>query len=388
MKCLIKFSLTFFLSLVFYLLSSNSVFAIEDPKSLPNNKFGIHILFVDEITDAAKLVNCNGGEWGYVTIPIQAGDKNMEKWQKFMDLAKTYKVIPIIRLASEGDYFNTKVWRKPTANDILDFANFLNSLNWPVKNRYIIVFNEVNRGDEWGGSPNVAEYVDLLNYASVVFKARSDDFFLISAGLDNAAANVSGVSINQYNFLEQMFMINPDIFKQVDGLSSHSYPNPAFSQPPYVQTRQSITSFKYERQLVKSLSGKDLPVFITETNWSKEFVAEKNIAAYLKTAFTDVWSDENVIAVTPFIFKANMGPFVNFSFLGNDGLPNENYKAIEALSKNKGKPTLSVKPSEALQGPEDKVLGEKNFSRSDNPEISILKAPYPLKLFFKWLLKI
>lgn len=384
----LKFLIFSFLSLIFYFSSSNSVFAIEDPKKLPNNKFGIHILFTDEINEAAKLVNSNGGEWGYVTIPIQAGDKNIIKWQKFMDLARIYKVIPIIRLASEGDYFNTKVWRKPTSADILDFANFLNSLNWPVKNRYVIVFNEVNRGDEWGGSPNPAEYVDLLSYASNVFKTRNQDFFIISSGLDNAAANINGVSINEYDFLRQIYNLNPDIFNQIDGLSSHSYPNPAFSQPPYVQTRQSITSFKYEKQLVKSLSGIDLPVFITETNWSKQFVAEKNIATYFKTAFNDIWSDENVIAVTPFILKANMGPFVDFSFLGNDSLPNENYKVIESLSKNKGRPSLSEKPIETSQSAKNKILGVKDFSKYNNFEISIIEAPYSLRLFFKWLLKI
>ena len=109
-------------------------FAIENPLSSPNNKIGVHILFASEINKAAELVNSNGGDWGYVVIPIQSGDRDLEKWQKFMNDARKLHVIPIIRLATEGDYFNTSVWRKPSEEDVLDFANFLNSLEWPVKN--------------------------------------------------------------------------------------------------------------------------------------------------------------------------------------------------------------------------------------------------------------
>src|ERR1035437_4042885 len=103
---------------VLFLLPKPS-FAIEDPLSLPNNKMGIHILFTSEINLAASLINSNGGDWGYVTIPIQAGDRDLNKWQQFMNDAKRLHVIPIVRLATEGDYFDTKVWRKPNENDIL-----------------------------------------------------------------------------------------------------------------------------------------------------------------------------------------------------------------------------------------------------------------------------
>src|SRR3989344_2545451 len=142
------------LLLLLFLLSPTVSYAIEDPLAVPNNKFGVHILFPDELKDARTLVNSENGDWGYVTIPIQATDKDIVKWQKFMDDAKELHLIPIVRLSTEGDYFNTNVWRKPTEADILDFANFLNSLNWPVKNRYITVFNEVNRANEWGGQVN------------------------------------------------------------------------------------------------------------------------------------------------------------------------------------------------------------------------------------------
>ena len=161
------FLLTFFLIFIFLSAKSYS-FAIYDPLSVPNNKYGIHILFPEEIGEAATLVNSSGGDWGYVTIPIRASDKNLEKWQKFMDEAAKLHLIPLIRVATEGDYFIKGSWEIPSKYYVIDFANFLNSLNWPTKNRYVIIFNETNRGDEWGGTPDAAEYAQIL-YHSVYF---------------------------------------------------------------------------------------------------------------------------------------------------------------------------------------------------------------------------
>lgn len=164
--------------------------AIFDPLTRPNNFRGIHILFPSELEDANKLVNSKDGQWGYVTIPIQAGEKDLDKWQAFMNDCRRLKLIPIIRLSTEAYYNDTNVWRIPTDLDILDFANFLNSLNWPIENRYVVVFNEMNRFDEWGGqAPNPAEYAEILSYAVDVFKAKSQNFYMIMGGLDNAAPN-------------------------------------------------------------------------------------------------------------------------------------------------------------------------------------------------------
>ena len=316
-------------------------FAIEDPLSLPNNRMGIHILFTPEIYIASKLVNSNGGDWGYVTIPIQAGDKDLEKWQKFMDDARKLHIIPIIRLATEGDYFNTTVWRKPTNEDVLDFANFLNSLVWPVKNRYIVVFNEANRADEWGGDLNPKEYADLLSYAVVTFKSLDKDFFIISSGLDNAASNIQGQYMDEYNYMAAMNDTVPGIFNLIDGLGSHSYPNPGFRQIPYMSTSKNIYSFSFEKNLAFRLSGKNLPVFITETGWSKDALSESQIAGYFKYAFEYVWSDKDIIAVTPFLLQAGQGPFSKFSLTAEDGGYNQIAKQLEEIPKIKGKPTIN-----------------------------------------------
>lgn len=357
------------------------VHAIEDPLINPNNKFGVHILFTSELEKARELINSNGGDWGYITIPIQANDKDLEKWQKFMDESKQIHVIPIIRIATENYYFNTSFWRKPSQEDVLDFANFLNSLEWPVKNRYVIIFNEVNRGDEWEGTPNPAEYAQILNYAVKVFKSLSPDFFIISAGLDNASAN------DQYYFMMQMNQEAPGIFNKIDGLGSHSYPNPGFSQPPWTITNKSISSFKFEGNLAFELSGKNLPVFITETGWSRDKLSENQISSYFTYAFENIWSDENIVAVTPFLLQAGHGPFFQFSLIHDDGSFNEISKTLQGIAKTKGSPTINIHPSSYFLKNTNNIPF-KTFPKKIQYEASPTLRSKAVTPFFKWLLKL
>ena len=375
--------LALFVLIFLFFSTTVSAFAIEDPLTLPNNKVGIHILFPSELESAAKLVNANGGDWGYVIIPIQAGDKDLKKWQGFMDEAKQLHVIPIIRLASEGDYFNTTVWRKPDMNDVLDFANFLNSLDWPVKNKYVVVFNEVNRGDEWGGVPDAADYAQILSYAVTIFKAKDPDFFIISAGMDNAAPT-SSIFMNEYTFLSQMNQAIPGIFNQVDGIASHSYPNPGFSQPPSLVSRMSISSFTFEKNLVESLSSKKLPVFITETGWSQGVVGQQTAANYFLQAFQTTWNNPDIVAITPFLLQAGSGPFSTFSLLDTGGNPTSVYKTIYSLIKTKGTPTVSKSVLSAdtriSSFPTEKFAAYQ-------PDTKSLKMAIDFKNIFKWLLR-
>lgn len=334
-------------------------YAVYDPLSVPNNKVGIHILFPSELGKASDLVNSSGGDWGYVTIPIQAGDKDINKWQNFMDEARADHLIPILRLATEGDYFDKTSWRKPRESDVLDFANFLSSLNWPVKNRYIVVFNEVNRADEWDGSSNPVEYADLLSYAVTVFKQKSPDFYIISAGLDNAAITGNG-NFNEYDFLRLLYQSNPNIFNEIDGLDSHSYPNPGFSTLPSIRTSESITSYKFEQNLVSRLSGKSLPVFITETGWTQDKYNDTTIGDFYKQALSTVWTDNNIVAITPFLLRSSGTSFDKFSFLRSDGEPNNIYISYKSIPKTAGRPDLT--PVKFLTLFKNAIIPVKNFS--------------------------
>lgn len=369
-----------------FIIGTRSVLAIVDPLSQPNNKFGVHILFTSELEKARKLINSSGGDWGYVTIPIQAGDKDMEKWQNFMIEAARLHLIPIIRIATENHYFNTSVWRKPEETDILDFANFLNSLEWPVKNRYIVIFNEVNRGDEWEGDPNPSEYAQILKYATEIFKSLNPDFFIISSGLDNAASN-SNTYLNQYSFMRLMDEEVPGIFNQIDGLGSHSYPNPAFSLAPWIETEKSISSFKFEKNLAFELSGKDLPVFITETGWSSERLSDGLIASYFTYAFESIWSDQDIVAVTPFLLQAGVEPFSQFSLLTGAGDYNEISNTLSRITKIRGKPAVNVIPSSILS-PISSKIPYKTFSEKSQFQSSSAERAKAITPFLKWILRV
>lgn len=370
--------------LLFFLFASkNQAHAVTNPLVGPNNKIGIHILFTSELPDAARLVNHNG-DWGYVTIPLQITDRDLVKWQTFMNQAKQYHLQPIIRLATEGDYFDTAQWKKPSEADILDFANFLNSLDWPTQNRYVVIFNEVNRADEWNGAVDPQEYAQLLSYAVTVFKSKNPDFFIISAGLDNAAANTP-VSMNEYTYLRQMNQQVPGIFDQIDGFSSHSYANPGFSSPPTAQTAESIASFSHEKSLIQSFTAKNLPVFITETGWSKDSIPDTTIASYFQQALSTVWSDTNIVAITPFLLHANGTQFSMFSFFDQNNAPTLTYQTLYNLPKVKGTPILNISVlSDTTTIATNLPLAD--FSKNTEKEPSL--SPAPFKQLFKWLLRI
>jgi len=319
----------FLINLFLFLTVSTWANAAYDPATVPNNKIGLHILFPDEISAAAKIVNNHGqGAWGYVTIPLQATDRNRDKWQEFLDKCKEFKVIPIIRVATvpEGSH-----WSEPDNFDLVDFANFLNDLRWPTENRYIIIFNEVNRADEYGGIVSPENYADILSNAIDIFKSKSPDFFILPAGLDNAAINTSH-SINWRTYLERMHQKQPDLFNKIDGWTSHAYPNPDFSSRPDISGVNKINSYLFDLRFLSKFTNKKLPIFITEAGWSNRYLSEHQVALYYQYAFSKVWSDPNIVAVTPFLLSAQDGPFQQFSFLKKNGDPREFADALASFA--------------------------------------------------------
>lgn len=320
------------------------IYAIYDPLMVPNNKIGIHILFPDEVDAASKIVNNNGkSEWGYVTIPIQASDRDRVKWQRFLDQCKDKKIIPIIRVATFTEGNN---WVEPNNYDLVDFANFLGDLIWPVENRYIVIFNEVNRSDEYGGYVSPEKYSDILNNAIDIFKAKSEDFYILPAGLDNAAIN-SRTSLNWRLYIERMYIKHPDIFSKIDGWTSHAYPNPGFSEKPTKSGSNKIDSYRTDLKFLRLFTTKKLPVFITETGWSQQYLSDQQIALYYQYALTHQWTDKNIVAITPFLLSAQDGTFVTFSFQNKDGTFRE-FSNILSEYSTKGKPSLSINIQEKM----------------------------------------
>lgn len=289
--------------LLFLALSAGTVLAY-DPVSVPNNRIGVHILEPSEISDAAKLVNSSGGDWGYVTIPMRSNDRDRDKWLKFFQDARRLHLIPIIRLAT---YPVAEVWAEPTATDLVDFANFLSDMPWPTTNRYVILFNEPNHAAEWGGTVNPYAYADILATAKNIFKDRSADFFLLSAALDMSAPN-SPTSMDAQRF----YRFIPNWAAAVDGVSIHVYPD----------SRAGIVSYRREP------TG-DKPIFITETGW----IGQPDLYPW---ALSQVWTEKNIVAVTPFLFFAGAGEFTKFSLSNSPA-----YSGLVSYPKISGSPLVS-----------------------------------------------
>ncbi len=351
-----KIGLSFLLFFYFSLILAGQVKAVVNPLDYSNNKAGIHILDPNEVEKIADLVNGNGGDWGYVTVPLRDDDRDRLKWQRFMDRCKEFHLIPIVRLAT---VMTAKGWERPNLYQSIDFANFLNDLDWPTKNRYVIVYNEPNHATEWGGQVEPADYAWILKYTAQIFKVRNEDFFILPAGLDAAAPNGNG-HLQLYNFINQMVWAESNVFDYIDGWTSHSYPNPGFSGTPLETHSQSIVSFRHESAFVKQFNPKDLPVFITETGWQDKAVGEQQTASFYEIAFNQIWSDEKIVAITPFLFQAGEGPFAAFSFLKQDGSGKVYYQTWKNLAKNKGNPQLAEEDKIA------QVLGVKNKPENNN----------------------
>src|SRR3989344_5836360 len=231
-------SLIVFITIFHIRYPINEVFAVTNPLSVPNNKFGIHLIQAtqSESSPAASLVN-NNGDWGYVTIIVESKDRNKEKWQQFFDDLRRKHLIPIIRLATslEGNY-----WKRPYEGEEIAWADFLDSLSWPVKNRYITIYNEPNHSKEWGGAVDARSYARVLNKTIDALKNKNSDFFVLNAGLDASAQEQLPNYSEEATFLKEMQSEIPGIFDKLDGWVSHSYPNPGFAGSPEDEGRGTV----------------------------------------------------------------------------------------------------------------------------------------------------
>lgn len=314
-----------------------------------NNKFGIHLAVPsdEDIQKAADLVNGNGGSYGYVTLVIQENNRNTGYWQQVFDKLREHKLIPIIRIATEPQGAN---WRAPNASDAGEWAHFLNGLNWVTKSRYVILFNEPNHATEWGGSVNMVEYGRVAASFAYELKESSPDFVIMLAGLDLSAPDTPPQYADAHVFFMDATKEMCDILMEkgkrcadyIDAISSHAYPNPGFVGSPYDAGRRSIRGYEYELNWYGNLTGKSLPVFITETGWDAHALGQETVASYYAIAFQQAWlPDERIIAVTPFVLNYQGDPFLQFSFLSQGGLePYPKFTIIQSLSKVHGTPTI------------------------------------------------
>lgn len=328
---------TVIISIFFLFLSAKPISAISDPLAVPNNRFGIHIFNESDLEDAARLVNSSGGDWGYVTFVITESERNKDRWQEIFNRMRRLHLIPIVRIATKP---LGVVWEKPKFEEINNWLAFLNSLNWVTENRYVVIGNEPNHAKEWGGEISPDGYATYLKTFSQKLKEANDNFFVLAAGLDASSSN-SKETMSEPDFLQGMLAAEPNVLDFVDGWNSHSYPNPAFSGSEKANGRGTVTTFDWELAFLKSLGvTKEFPVFITETGWvgSSGEVDKRFLYAY-----QNVWNDNRIAAVTPFILNYTEPPFDVFSWKEKEGTFLPMYEAVQKLPKKKGTPRQIIK---------------------------------------------
>lgn len=317
---------------------------IQDIIGYQNNKVGIYIYA--EIEDfpkmASELVNSNGGDWGYVLIPYNVKDYNSDRWNKLFGNLKKYHLIPIIQLWDID--LNDE---KQTDEQIKKSVEFLNTLDWPIKNRYISAYNEPNDKKFWKGNIDPEGYAKILNKTINRFKETNSNFFIMN-GAFNASARTSWDYLDEQEYLNRMERSVPGILSKLDGWASHPYPQPNFTGSPKDKGRDSIRAYEWELLILKK-HGVDvdkLPIFITETGWphkegdqdNPKYLNKYQVADNIKEAYEKVWlKDDRIVAVTPFTIKYEP-PHDNWSWITQNNNPYPQFDSVKSIEKEKGIP--------------------------------------------------
>jgi hypothetical protein len=335
------FAILFFITLF---LRPFPISAIYDPMSVPNNRYGVHIADTNDLEEATKLINSTGGAWGYITVVIPDNDMDRGKWQEIFNRMRRKQIIPLVRIAT---HVEGNSWVKPQEHNIQKWVDFLDSLSWPIENRYVIIFNEPNHAKEWGNTIDPEGYASILDKFSSALKAKSNDFFILPAGLD-ASATTDGITLDEETYLRRMLVSQPNLWQTIDGWTSHSYPNPGFSGTPYATGKGTLATFLWEQELFKTLgNNRKLPIFITETGWQHasgkyydpRLLSPETVSSYISTASLSIWQNTNIVAITPFLFNYQDYPFDHFSFKKfNDSGYYSHYFAYQQIPKVMGKP--------------------------------------------------
>lgn len=314
------------LVLIINLILFSSVLAAAKAQTA---KMGMHVLNKEDALEAVTLLRTQdptGESWVYMTIPFTLDDvhKTLE-WQTFFDQAKAQKIVPIIRLVTDAQ---EGIWQIPTRKDVIDQLTALGSLEWPIPERRVLIYNEVNHAQEWGGKLDPAGYARMFRFASLWADAMGKNFIIMPAAMDLAAAN-GHTTREAFAYLDAMAAEDTEIFSYADAWNSHSYPNPAFSAPPTSQGKNSLRGYEYELAYLAQKGISELPVYITETGWEENTKTARYLTKYYQYALNNIWlPDARIVAVTPFIFKGDPGPFARFSFISADGKPTLQHAAL------------------------------------------------------------
>ncbi len=332
---------------------------------------------------------------GYAVQLVRSDDLQPEKWQRFFDLAAQYNITPIIRLATvynrDGGY-----WEAPPADEdggyetiAADYAAFLTTLAWPTETHYVIIGNEPNHGEEWGGKPDPTAYARFFADVADALRAADPAIQVLNAALDPYAPHTGNSPhdngfyyIDAESFMDAMVESLPDVFLRVDVWNSHSYPS-QFTAPPWEQRygvnrlndaaaitteapppniyNRGINGYTWELWKLAQYGIEGLPVMITETGWRhEESVIDESldagdnlpdgltVARYFDLAlwgnggrypdlpeagWTPLLSDERVMAVIAFALNGNPleWGYTNWLVMKPDGTVSATYEIYDMV---------------------------------------------------------
>ncbi|MBN1814210.1 MAG: hypothetical protein JXA14_20395 [Anaerolineae bacterium] len=280
------------------------------PAPPSSNKLGVHLLLDDgrnawpmgvwpvHLEHARQAV----GEWGYVTQLVRLDDLDPARWQVFVDLCAELHLTPILRLATMYDR-EAGWWTAPPRDDdgtyrtvAARYAEFVAALRWPTSEHTVVVGNEPNHGNEWGGKPDPEAYARFLIDVADALHTADANVRVLNAGLDPYAPHTGSrpfadgmYYVDEETFLDQMHAAYPGVFDRLDAWASHAYPMGPMTEGPWVQTYQvdlindaanpghvappqgvynrGVNGYEWELFKLSIYGVEPLPVMITETGW-------------------------------------------------------------------------------------------------------------------------
>lgn len=385
------------------------------PLPANHNKAGLHLLLHDGRAawpeemweEHLRYARQAVGPWGYVAEVVCLDDLEVTRWQYFLDLCAQLQLTPVIRLASVFVYEPQPGWSTPPRDGdnsyhtvAAQYADFIAALDWPSSPHYIIVGNEPNHGEEWGGQPDPEAYARFLIDVADALHAADPQANVLNAGLDPYTPHTGSQPfangqyyIDAESFMDGMHAAYPDVFEHIDVWASHPYPMGAFVAGPWQQTYQvdwindahnpehitapqglynrGINGYKWELFKLASYGLPELPVMITETGWrhaesstpqaadAGEWPSSATVAEYVDLAlhgnggryaqypergWTPWLEDPQVIAVIFFAFDGLPSAWghTNWLILNEDGDISGTYAPFKILE------ALHTKPSPIL----------------------------------------
>ncbi len=388
------------------ILAACAEMAIAPPSPTPDmsrNKLGVHLLLSDGQHDwpvdiwplHLEYARQAVGAGGYVIELIRLDDLDPARWQTFQDLCATLNLTPVIRLATTHDPGGG--WRAPPMDDdgryqtvAKQYANFIDHLEWsgPL---YVIVGNEPNHGNEWGGRPAPAQYARFLVDVAEALHQTDPRVKVLNAGFDAYTPHTGDQPfidgqfyMDSETFMDEMVAAEPDVFSHIDIWASHPYPLGPFIEGPWQQTYQvdwlngvtnpahqkpeaginnrGINSYEWELWKLSTYGVEPMPVLITETGWRHAESVDPNspdngrplpdnelMAQYLdlalqgnngrypdlpETGWTPWLSDERVMGVVFFAFNGHPSIWghTNWLILEPDGAVLDTYAPFRVLA--------------------------------------------------------